>query len=150
MKDLEALIDDMQKTAVHVKTANREVEAPERKGFQVLPNDGSPGRWSMVEDIMATGAAMLHGGKLSEFIEKTTFDPALGYPTSLEDIGEARVQNDADASDAGLGNKEGHPVLDSIESQYTNSEIFKDLDDGGDEDMECPGVGGLGGGGEFQ
>lgn len=144
--DLEALVNDMLQKSIHTLTANRIIEPPApRKRHANAPADVDfepisadteddepenltiPGvltRKSGVNDLFVAGAAILQGGKFNEFISDTVIDPSLGYPLTESDTVQPRT--DADRRELG------------------EADI-----DGDDDEPVCPGVGGLGGGGEF-
>lgn len=71
-------MEHMRNNKVHELTAGREIRVPSTQKDK---------RWKKgaVVDGMEVGAEGLTGGKWSEFLKQTTFDPELGYP--LEDEG---------------------------------------------------------------
>lgn len=117
-KDLETLVDDMRKNKLHILTRDRFIEDTSKK----RPADGS--RISAVYDVFMKGAELLsESGKWSEFLERSTFDPALGQP---------------------MGDPEGADTVNPV--------LRDGLDDLYDDERSapyCDGHGGLGGGDEF-
>lgn len=85
-KDLQALVEHMQNHKLHTLTPDREVRSP--------LNQKNTWKKGAVVDVMQVGAEALMGGKYSEFLQQTTYDPAVGgYPLGDSDEHEQGVDS---------------------------------------------------------
>lgn len=132
-QDLRLLTEDLVRTRLHIATAERRVLAPAKfkKGGESLP------RKSAIIDCFYTGAQALNKGKFNDFIQSTTWDPAVGYPIDVI------VQSSLQASDDVLLNG---TIFDRTDKNPITQSEFNDIDDGDDHEKEVPGLGSLGGG----
>ncbi|KAJ7742717.1 hypothetical protein DFH07DRAFT_964428 [Mycena maculata] len=136
-QDIQALVAEMQRHKFHVvNTAGHFVPAPPKK----LPKNPRPveAPRSAIVDVFVKGAEEWNS-KFTEFIQSTTYDPALGgYAAAAESsIGSAR--------DTTLDND---TVFDSLTNNPISADTYLDLH--GNEDGDgVAGSGGLGGGNDF-
>ncbi|KAF8176951.1 hypothetical protein BJ912DRAFT_857190 [Pholiota molesta] len=132
--DLRLLSEDMLKARLHVKTPNRPIKTTakvNRKGRVTAPATSS------IFDACDAGAQILQSGKFTEFLCTTTWDPALGYTALMDD-----TQKDPNVLLNGT-------AYDMDKSNPITGDSFNDIDDGDDFILSYPGLGSLGGGGEF-
>ncbi|KAL0563655.1 hypothetical protein V5O48_018409 [Marasmius crinis-equi] len=136
-KDIEALVQDMEKIGLHkpdfeVETHFVAAPPPKRKNAKKTETPLT----SAIFDTMVTGASVWHNGKFKEFIKTTTYDPAVnGFPsagrTSADPI-EERLDTDT--------------PFDSMEENPIEIDAYEDIH--GDE-LDGEGYRRVGGGGQY-
>lgn len=163
--DLEALVNDLVSKAIHVLTADRNVYPQGKIDTLSATEDTSDNmdlpnvRKSGVNDLFILGAAALQGGKFNEFIRDSLIDPELGYPLKSSEAQTVDTQDDADP-DVSTASDNTHTENDVAEAGLVNPKVIEttqmsniseaDVDlDGVNHEPDCPGIGGLGGGGEY-
>jgi hypothetical protein len=126
-EDLRFLVEDMERHGLHQeKPKIRPVLAPRKVSKK---NNNEP-EVSAIVDVQVTGAEIWLNGKFSDFIKSTTFDPAVGYPITTDDL-DTRL-------DSGT-------VFDNL-SNPLEHDSYEDIH--ADEEDDSP-IGSLGGGGEY-
>jgi hypothetical protein len=129
MEDMRVLVEDLEKHQLHYSTPTKHF-VPAMKPASGRGKN-SPEN-SAVLDVLVQGAEGWAHGKLEEYLNTTTYDPATGYPiTETEERNSARLDNVTS--------------FDNTEENPLDFESYNDLH--GDEDDK--GFGSLGGGGEF-
>jgi hypothetical protein len=140
-QDIQALVAEMQRRKFHVvNPAGHFVPAPPKKLPKKLPKNPGPAEAprSAIVDVFVKGAEEWNS-KFTEFIQSTTYDPALGgyAPAAESSTGSAR--------DTTLDN---NTVFDSLTDNPISADTYLDLH--GNEDGDgVAGSGGLGGGNDF-
>jgi len=130
-------VEEMVQQKLHVLNPNGHfVPAPVPK--KAKAGQKTTERRSAIADVMVLGAQVWHDGKFSNFLKGLTYDPALGYPVSSESAS----------------------IVTCLDSVFDNGTVFDQttnpLDIGNYQDLHGdevsagnPGIGGLGGGDEF-
>ena len=141
LEDLRVLVDDMIRRNAHVLSTGSDRSIPEptpkvkagknRKRAATKPR-------SAVVDVMDTGAEVWTQGKFVEFIHKTAYDPAVGYPATTEER-ESHVEHDT--------RLDSNSAFDICDRNVLDASSYVDLH--GDETAEGGLSGALGGGGEY-
>lgn len=136
-QDLRLLVENLMHEHLHELTPNRPVyfipkpsAKPSKKAVPVTPQ-------SAIVDVFDIGAEVLHGGKFSEFIRASTWDPALGYPI-VDFTGESAEEV-----------LETGTAFDRTDTNPLTVDDMDDVDDGDDHAPRCAGLGSLGGGMEY-
>jgi hypothetical protein len=137
--DLRLLCEDMLKARLHIQTANR--------GIMTTPKIDRKGKvtkraTSSIFDSFEVGGEVLNSSKFTEFIRTTTWDPAIGYASFIDNIALTETQHNSAVLRNGT-------AYDSVDRNPISGESFDDIDDGDDLSQSYPGLGSLGGGGEF-
>ncbi|KAJ7505795.1 hypothetical protein B0H11DRAFT_2272573 [Mycena galericulata] len=140
-QDIQALVAEMQRRKFHVvNTAGHFVPAPPKKLPKKLPKNPGPveAPRSAIVDVFVKGTEEWNS-KFTEFIQSTTYDPALGgYAPAAE-------SSTGSAHDTTLDN---NTVFDSLTNNPISADTYLDLH--GNEDGDgVVGSGGLGGGNDF-
>ncbi|KAJ7890896.1 hypothetical protein B0H14DRAFT_3700502 [Mycena olivaceomarginata] len=135
-QDLRLLTETMLDAQLHILTANRPVYAPLKVNKKGVVASGP--RVSAVVDSFDTGAQALQGGKFSEFIRSTAWDPAAGYPVGASEL-------TPDPNDPLINGS----VFDRVDTNPLSRDGFNDMDDGDAHNQRFPGLGALGGGLEY-
>ncbi|KAJ7839705.1 hypothetical protein B0H14DRAFT_3869657 [Mycena olivaceomarginata] len=135
-QDLRLLTETMLDAQLHILTANRPVYAPLKVNKKGVVASGP--RVSAVVDSFDTGAQALQGGKFSEFIRSTGWDPAAGYPVGASEL-------TPDPNDPLINGS----VFDRVDTNPLSRDGFNDMDDGDAHNQRFPGLGALGGGLEY-
>ncbi|KAJ7714683.1 hypothetical protein B0H14DRAFT_3901740 [Mycena olivaceomarginata] len=134
-QDLRLLTETMLDAQLHILTANRPVYAPLKVNKKGVVASGP--RVSAVVDSFDTGAQALQGGKFSEFIRSTAWDPAAGYPVGASEL-------TPDPNDPLINGS-----VDRVDTNPLSRDGFNDMDDGDAHNQRFPGLGALGGGLEY-
>ena len=132
--DLRLLCEAMLSAHLHIQTPKRPVLSSakvNRKGDVTTPGK------SMVVDAFEVGAQILNDGKFSEFIQTTTWDPAVGFQGP--EAGDQDTNRPRDILENGT-------AFDITDTNPISIEDYADIDDGDDIQQRCPGYGSLGGG----
>ncbi|KII95851.1 hypothetical protein PLICRDRAFT_170448 [Plicaturopsis crispa FD-325 SS-3] len=134
-EDMRVLVEQMVKQNAHVMKKGNFVPAMQSKRQKKTPDTA---KLSAIVDVFAAGADIWNQGKFTEFIKKTTYDPALGYP--IDDT--TRAQTRDARLDTGT-------VFDSTSTNPIQYDSYEDIH--GNENMEGDGstAGALGGGEEY-
>jgi len=130
-EDMRVLVEDMMLKDMHVVKAGRFIPGLSKK------EDGTMVMRSTIFDIMVAGAEVWHNGKFNEYIQATTYDPALGYPVTEQptpDEIQHRLRTDT--------------VFDDVIVNPLEYDSLEDLDDEA-VSSSYPGLGGFGGTDDF-
>ncbi|KAJ8087846.1 hypothetical protein PM082_006699 [Marasmius tenuissimus] len=137
MKDIEALVQDMEKIGLHkpeFEATPHFVAAPPSKRKNAKKSNTPI--TSAIFDILVAGASVWHSGKFKEFIKSTTYDPAVnGFSAAGEttaDPDEERLNTDT--------------PFDDTEENPIEIEAYEDTHG---DDLDGKGYGGVGGGGRY-
>jgi hypothetical protein len=130
MEDMCVLVEDLEKHRLHHSTPTKHfVPALKPASGRKKNNDQEN---SAIFDILVHSAEGWAHGKLEEYLNTTTYNPATGYPiTETEELNSTRLNNMSS--------------FDNTEDNPLDFESYDDLH--GDDDDE--GLGSLGGGSEF-
>ncbi|KAF8962191.1 hypothetical protein BDZ97DRAFT_1663230, partial [Flammula alnicola] len=117
-QDLRLLAEEMMSAHLHEQTSDREIlsAAKVNKNSKVT----SPPQ-SMIFDSFDVGAKLLNGGKFTEFVRTTAWDPAIGYP--IETAINAAQDHDVLINGSAFDAQDRNPIA---------GDEFNDLDDGDD------------------
>ncbi|KII82829.1 hypothetical protein PLICRDRAFT_587611 [Plicaturopsis crispa FD-325 SS-3] len=134
-EDMRVLVEQMVKQNAHVMKKGNFVPAMQSKRQKKTPDTA---KLSAIVDVFAAGADIWNQGKFTEFIKKTTYDPALGYP--IDDTTRAQTRDARLDTGTAFDNTSTNPI------QYDS---YEDIH--GNENMEGDGstAGALGGGEEY-
>nr|VWP01094.1 Sensor protein zRas [Ganoderma boninense] len=140
MEDLRVLVEEMVRRNAHVlSTEDHFVPEPTPKAKRGKKKSGRAAQpRSAVVDVMDSGAAIWAEGKFTSFIQKTTYDPASGYPPFTEEV-ESSAEHDR--------RLDSHTAFDNCYRNVIEASTYIDLH--GDETDEGGITGALGGGGEY-
>lgn len=118
--DLRALVDHLQKNKVHTIQCGREVQVP----MSAKGRKGSAAVRRGCLDAIEAGALSLNGGKWTQFLRDTTYDPALGYP--LEE-GEGDAVSEVPLTDTVFDNEENPLTFEVDVSQTAATETLDNV-----------------------
>lgn len=137
--DIRALVESLNSGRVHVLTSGRTLLVP------VITGKGANRTTtfkSSIIDAFDVGTRPLHQGKWPEFLQSTSWDPALGAASRQNnEESDGEKEEDGDVLQSGS-------VFDTRRENPLSIDEFADTDDGDDLTQRCDGLGGLGGGTE--
>lgn len=138
-EDMCVLVEAMIKESIHTVSLNKPRAVPAPPKRKKTTTDA--GLRSAVIDVFDIGAQAWQSGKFDEYIQSTTYDPALGYPVPKEQ----KMKKNAVSSALDNGT-----VFDNCEVNVLSYDAYMDLH-GDDSELGdgAGGLGALGGGSEF-